>query len=246
MAVKNLLGIFDSGIGGFSVYKEVRKNVAADILYYGDCARAPYGNKSEAEIVSYIKEILLYLQAHKVTHFISACNSMSVLTTKALLEELHIEEEKYFDMISAVKCIPFGLSDKILIIGTTATLQSQVYQSILEEKGVPYAVYSPTLLAGSIEQNNKAEIEIECEKIVSLALDCGANKVLYACTHYPLIHDNFLQAAKHNNWNGVYIDPAVYLGRIISELNLTGDNQSTFEASLLTDTFIKHTKNTSV
>ena len=114
MKKENLIGIFDAGVGGFSVFKEVRKNTNADILYFGDCARAPYGNRTEEEIVLFIKDILKQLQNEGVTHFVSACNSMSVLTTEKLLEEVGVPKENYIDMISAIKAVDFG-NEKVLV-----------------------------------------------------------------------------------------------------------------------------------
>lgn len=243
MTKKNLLGIFDSGIGGFSVFKEVRKNTKADIIYYGDCARAPYGNRSEDEIVSFIKEIISYLKSKGVTHFISACNSMSVLTTKSILRDLHIDNEKYFDMIYAVKNVEFKNDATVLIIGTAATIKSGVYQDILNEKNISNFVYSPIQLAGYIEENNITAIHNECNNIILHAKKFGANVVVYACTHYPLADAYFLDAAQKNNWEGEFIDPAQNLGNLISKLDLTGDGSSLFEASSMTIAFKEYAKN---
>jgi glutamate racemase len=130
---KPLLGIFDSGVGGFSVLKEVRKITDADILYFGDCKNAPYGNRTKEEIVSCIKAVLLRLKDEGVTYFVSACNSMSVNTTDALLLEVGINRKQYLDMIDAVSLIPFTSNDLVLIVGTQATIQSVVdpiYQTV--------------------------------------------------------------------------------------------------------------------
>lgn len=242
MQKKDLLGIFDSGIGGFSVFKEIRKNTTADIIYFGDCARAPYGNKSEEEIVMYIKEILLDLKSQGVTHFVSACNSMSVLTTEMLLDEVHIDPEYYFDMISAVKVIPFEKAKKVLIIGTKATITSGVYQQILSQKNILHDTYCPRTLAGDIEQGDDEAITRSVEEILAYALEVKAESILYACTHYPLISDTFTTLAMNYGWMGEYIDPAFYLGKNIQELHIQGESDNDFQASLFTDAFLKCVK----
>lgn len=231
MADKDLLGIFDSGVGGFSVYKDVRKNTTADIIYFGDCARAPYGNKSEQEIVGYIREILLSLKGQGVTYFISACNSMSVFTTKALLKDVGIDSTHYFDMVSAVENIPFDTQKKVLIIGTKATLVSGLYQHILENKNVPYEVFNPSTLAGDIELGDNVTITSSVDSVIEYAVANHVDTIVYACTHYPLAHDIFVDVAKKYGWNGIYIDPALYLAEIIKGLKIKGDSISTFTAS---------------
>ena len=242
MSDKNLLGIFDSGIGGFSVFKEVRKNTTANIIYYGDCARAPYGNKSEEEIVSYIKEILLDLKEKGVTHFVSACNSMSVLTTEKLLHEVHIDPEYYFDMISAVKVIPFEATKKVLIIGTKATIASGVYQQILKQKNIVHDAYCPSTLAGDIERGDAEAITRSVEEVLLYALEVKAGIILYACTHYPLVSDTFTLLAVKHEWRGEYIDPAFYLAKNIQELRICGESLNDFQTSLPTEAFLKCVK----
>lgn len=239
MKNENLLGIFDSGIGGFSVYKELRKVSSVDMMYYGDCLRAPYGNKGEKEIVSYIKEIMLTLKSSGVTHYVSACNSMSVLTTKKLLSEISITEDNYFDMIDAFKNIPFLQKDKVLILGTRATISSSVYQDILSNKGVLYEVFTPADLAGSIEYSDESSIIKSCDEAISIAKNSQCTHVVYACTHYPLVHEYFIAAKNAYKWEGEFIDPAVYLAKIIQNLNLLGASKTVFETSLATEAFSK-------
>ncbi len=237
MTDKNLLGIFDSGIGGFSVFKEVRKNTTADIIYYGDCARAPYGNKSEEEIVSYIKEILLFLKEQGVTYFVSACNSMSVFTTKVLLEDVGIDVDHYIDMISAVEKIQFTKDQKVLIVATKATLSSGVYQHILEHKNIRYEVYSPVTLAGDIEAGDVTKVHRSVDEVILYALNVQADSILYACTHYPLVHNLFVDSAKRNHWDGLFIDPAAYVGEIIKNIDIKGESSSSFISSKSTKAF---------
>lgn len=241
-AKPSILGIFDSGVGGFSVFREVRKNTDADIIYFGDCARAPYGNKKEEEIVSYIKEILLFLKEKGCTHFVSACNSMSVLTTEKLLEEVVIEKEKYLDMVSAVKMIPFSSSDTVLVIGTQATIRSGVYQHILEEKNILHNVFSPISLAGAIEQDTIDTIVNEIGDVLLCAKNNNATHILYGCTHYPLVDKIFQEQAQACGWHGIFIDPAEYVAKQVESFHLKGNSSSYFETSLETKVFSDYVK----
>jgi glutamate racemase len=68
----SLLGVFDSGVGGFSVLQSIHNTTSVDTLYFGDCANAPYGNRPLEEIIYFIKNIIQDLQTKNVTHFVSA------------------------------------------------------------------------------------------------------------------------------------------------------------------------------
>lgn len=242
MPSKNLLGIFDSGVGGFSVYKEIRKITDVDILYYGDCANAPYGNRSKDEIIVYIRTILLHLKAKGVTHFVSACNSMSVNTTDALLKDVGIERERYVDMIDAVTKIPYSQMDVVLIVGTQATINSDVYQSILRDKNISHDVFVPTTLAGEIEKGDEEEIVKSIKEILLYAKNVGSTNILYACTHYPLVSPLFEQEAKEVSWSGSFNNPARYVQDTILEWNVSGSSCTEFETSLETKVFEEYRK----
>lgn len=242
MGERKLLGIFDSGVGGFSVFKEIRKTTEADILYFGDCANAPYGNKTQTEIIVCIRKILTNLQTKGVTHFVSACNSMSVFTTDTLLHEMGIGKEKYIDMVGAVKIISFEEGDIVLIVGTNATIASGVYQSILQEKKISFEVFSPVALAGNIEKGDRCASVNDVDEVLLCAIKGKANKILYACTHYPLVDNLFKEKAQEHAWGGVFIDPAFHIGKKISEWNLSGTSGSIFETSLETDVFRDYKK----
>jgi glutamate racemase len=229
------LGIFDSGVGGFSVLREVRNATDADILYFGDCARAPYGNRSEDEIVSFIRDILLRLKQKGVTHFISACNSMSVHTTDKVLKECGIEKEKYLDMIDAVRRTVFPEGASVLIVGTQATIDSGVYQEILRKSDLSFQTSVAKDLAGNIERNDEIGIRKNILEIISSATQ--ASHILYACTHYPLADELFRQEAARQNWKGEFINPAVALTGEVKKWQMRGMRVLTLETSLETDAF---------
>lgn len=237
MVDKPLLGIFDSGVGGFSVLKEVRNVTTSDIVYYGDCANAPYGNKSKEEIVVHIRNTLLHLKENNVTHFVSACNSMSVHTTNALLEEVGILRERYIDMTDAVSKLSFTPRTRVLIVATKATIASGVYQTTLIQKGVLFDVFTPGRLALAIEEGNDFEIGESVREVVSYALSAHVSYVLYACTHYPLVHDVFVEESKKQSLVCEFVDPAKKVAELVSLWNLAGDTSTLFESSKDSEVF---------
>lgn len=238
---KILLGIFDSGVGGFSVLNEIKKTTSADIVYYGDCARAPYGNKSSEVIVSYMKETITYLQSKGVTHFVSACNSMSVVTTNALLKECGVSTSRYIDMTRAYNAFSiFSGREVTLVIGTHATIQSGAYQSMLQNKSVLFYEYEFPSLAGAIEDGESDVTLVTMIKPALLyAKMVHATHILYGCTHYPLVHDLFLETANEVDWKGFFIDPAQYVARAVDAWRLCGTDDIVFETSKETEVFKK-------
>jgi glutamate racemase len=162
---------------------------------------------------------------------------MSVLTTHSLLLNIGIPLDDYFDMVSAVKLIPFSLKDKVLILGTKATINSGVYQGVLKEKNISYEVFSPSSLAGNIEIGDIPSVVSNIEEIIVFAKKTETTHILYACTHYPLVSDFFISVAEKNKWFGKYIDPATYLAKEIEGLFLCGESLSFFETSLHTKVF---------
>jgi glutamate racemase len=241
---KNLLGVFDSGVGGFSVLQEVRKATTSDILYFGDCARAPYGNRSEEQIVVFIKEALLRLIDRGVTHFVSACNSMSVYTTEKLLEEVGIPRGNYIDMVSAISGLEVEEGDKVLLLGTKVTIESGAYQTILRNRGIEVDSFIPRMLGGEIERGDEEGIQRSVSQAIGYAKAIHANRIVYACTHYPLVDHMFKEQAHAHGWTGIFVDPALYVAKNVLNWNLTGSGNTAFETTLQTDIFKEYSSKT--
>ena len=240
----SLVGIFDSGVGGLSVYKQIRIFSNADVVYYGDCLRAPYGNKESSVIVQYIKDDISFLQEKGVTHFVNACNSMSVMTTNKILEECNIRTEVYTDMIRAFNNhATFCNNERILILATVATITSGVYQQVLQDKGVTFFEYSCITLAGDIENGvEEDKLLMTIIPIVEYAREHNISHILYACTHYPLIHNLFLKAQEMISWSGEFIDPAQYVREAVKSWHVEGKKSCIYYTSKETDAFARFSK----
>lgn len=241
-----IIGVFDSGVGGFSVYKEIKQATDMSIVYVGDCAYAPYGNKHEDAIRERIKKILLFLKMYGVTYYVSACNSMSVLTTEKLLEEVGIPKEKYCDMVDLVSVTNFQEKSKVLIVGTVATIASHVYQDLLKKKGLAYEVYSPKDLAQGVEEKAEEVVYKEVYNIVLYAQEHGCDSLLYACTHYPLVADVFEDVAYKLKYQGDFINPAVSVVLKVPHLHDDHSHEDVFITTKDTPVFRTYTGNASI
>ena len=119
----NKIGIFDSGVGGLTVYKEIRQSLPEiDIVYFGDTARVPYGSKTKKTIISYSVENVKFLISKEVQCVVVACNTASAYSLNIL--------RKLFN-IPIIGVIDFGVemagrstkNKKIAVIGTEATIK---------------------------------------------------------------------------------------------------------------------------
>lgn len=237
-----LLGIFDSGVGGFSVYKKIKKVSSANVVYYGDCLRAPYGNREESEIITFIKDDIRFLQDEGVTYFVNACNSMSVVTTDLLLKECKVSPDHYTDMIRAYEKHAVHKEDeKVLVLGTEATIRSGSYQEVLHTKGAVVFTYIFKDLAGAIEANAaQQDLLVLIQKSIEYAKETNVTSIVYGCTHYPLIHELFLSTANNIGWEGLFINPAIYVAEEVQLWNLEGERRFTPHSSKDTPAFIKN------
>ncbi len=246
MTVQNsefpLLGVFDSGVGGFSVYKKIRTVTDADIVYYGDTLRAPYGNKEEQEIIQCIRDDIQFLKDEGVTYFVNACNSMSVLTTEQLLKDCKVSFDHYVDMTRAFeKHTVCTKDDRVVVFATKATIESGSYERVLQKSGAQVFPYIFTTLAQAIEENRKRGDLLEIVRGgVEYAKSHDATHIVYGCTHYPLIHDIFKEVGDEYGLDVAYIDPADAVKEEVKQWHLVGDRKFYPHASKDTPAFIKY------
>lgn len=190
---KHAIGIFDSGIGGLTVAKAINELLPNEkIIYFGDTAHMPYGEKSAHAIQSYAIEIAQFLMAQDCKLIVIACNSASA---SALKQVQSILPDKQF-VINVIDPIVDSITQHsnhktIGLIGTKRTVSSAVYKKKIEKakSGQLLKSLATPLLAPMIEEgffNNKIS-----KTIVHAYLDNphlkGIQSIVLACTHYPLI-----------------------------------------------------------
>lgn len=186
------IGIFDSGIGGLTVAHAIRQLLPNEsIIYFGDTAHLPYGDKSEAAIQAYSVKIADILLKKHCKVIVIACNSASSAAYELLKE--YVRYVKIINVIDPmVEWVANHYPNKVVgLIGTKRTIQSDVYGRKINEanKGVTLHSLATPLLAPMVEEgffNNQISHEIIGQYLSDPQLN-SIEALILACTHYPLI-----------------------------------------------------------
>ncbi|HKK73546.1 MAG TPA: glutamate racemase [Saprospiraceae bacterium] len=196
------IGIFDSGIGGLTVANAILAHLPQEeIIYFGDTAHLPYGDKSADAIRYYCLKIAKFLMEKDCKMIVVACNSASSVGYEVLLE--FFQEQLLFanvvdPLVEVALSVPY---QKIGIIATKATINSGVYQAKLKQEGahLSVAAMATPLLAPMIEEgfvhNRISDVVLDTYLGSPDFKDIDA--LLLACTHYPLIKPDIEQYFKH-------------------------------------------------
>jgi glutamate racemase len=185
------IGLFDSGVGGLTVMKEIASLLPHEnLIYLADTAHLPYGDKSPQAIIQYTLENTAFLLQQKIKLLIIACHTASSYGLKFVQERYSFP---VFGLIKATfdQCIELKKKEKILILGTTNTIQSKTYQSLIQQHDPNIKIFSMAcpLFVPLIEE---ARLDLEAAKTLAHHyLDPfkkeNIDAALLACTHYPLI-----------------------------------------------------------
>ena len=186
------IGVFDSGIGGLTVLKEIRKVLPDEKIYYlGDTARGPYGEKTKELIIRYSKEIVEFLLEKNVSAIVVACNTATALALKELKETFKIPIIGVIEA-GARTAIEATKNGKIGVIGTKATIQSGKYEEEIKlfNKKVKVLQKACPLFVPAVEEGILSGKLVN--QIIKTYLDDFKGKVdtlILGCTHYPLLKD---------------------------------------------------------
>ena len=125
------IGVFDSGVGGLTVLRELYRQLPKEsILYFGDTARLPYGDRSPSEIIQFVREILTWMAQENVKMVIMACNTSSALALEALRDEFNFPVLGVI-LPGARAAVRHG--KRIGVISTPATAASNAYRNAIQE-----------------------------------------------------------------------------------------------------------------
>ncbi len=185
------IAVFDSGLGGLTVVKALQHNLPNEaIIYFGDTARVPYGNKSQALIREYSEEITKFLIEKGAKMVIVACNTASALAINHLKENCDIPIIGVIEP-GAEAAHAVTQSKKIGIIGTLATVRSEAYEKALRRlddaidataKACP--LFVPLVEEGWLEGDVTVQI---AETYLAEMITDSIDTLILGCTHYPLL-----------------------------------------------------------
>lgn len=185
------IGVFDSGLGGLTVVRELLSRLPNErLVYFGDTGRVPYGTRTPEMIGRYAEQDCRLLLSHDVKFIVAACGTVST-TARAVLEAqpvmtLGVLEPTAEAALAATK------NGKIGILGTSATVRSGAFSEYLERNGdiQTFAQACPLFVSlvenGWIERDNEATLAV-AKRYLQPLKEQGVDTVILGCTHFPLL-----------------------------------------------------------
>ena len=219
-----MIGIFDSGIGGLSVFREIRKLLPEQgYIYYSDSAHCPYGEKSKEYIIDRARSITRRLMGMGAEIVVVACNTATAAAISTLRKEFPI---KFIGMEPAIK--PAAALTKTGVVGvlaTAGTLKAEKYLDTREKWAQSITVVEH-IGEGFVElvekgQTSGAEAEAVVQNSLVPLLEAGADTIVLGCTHYPFLADTIKKVAAAHGADGNsfhLIDPAPAVARHLLEV----------------------------
>jgi glutamate racemase len=192
------IGVFDSGVGGLTVAKEIKRLLPnEDIIYFGDTKHLPYGEKSKDAIVQYSTQITQFLLEQNCKSIVIACNTA---TANALTEVMALVNEKVpvIDVINPVaEKVAFEIHNNVGVIATKATVNSGLYKKSIRKhnKFIKVDELATPLLVPAIEEGfkNHPITHAIIYNYLSNSKLKNIETLILGCTHYPLLLDEIKQ-----------------------------------------------------
>lgn len=202
------IGVFDSGLGGLTVLRELAKTNKSQYFYFGDSLRVPYGGRSREELRSFSVDIVDYLEKFDIDYYVIACNTLSVTVTDFLREKY---KKKFIPITDLALRACEKYQGDFLVLGTETTINSHFYKENLEEN-LNTSVYevAASKLVDLIEDDKKDDEKLNeyIDSYIKIANEKKIENILLACTHYPIIRDKI---EARLNYEANIIDPAIFL-----------------------------------
>ena len=224
------IGVFDSGVGGLTVVREmIRQLPNENIVYFGDTARVPYGSKSQNTIIRFSEQIIRFLKKKKVKAIVIACDTASALALDAVRDEFEVPILGVV-IPGARAAVEATQNLKVGVVGTDATVQSGMYTKIIHgmnpeitviEKACP--LFVPLVEEGFKEHKVTQEIiDFYLESIKRTDIDA----MILGCTHYPLLRSKI----RAYMGDGIQIvnpayETAMDLKKLLKEQDMVNDGQ---------------------
>lgn len=186
-----LVGLFDSGLGGLTVLRQVQRHYPhTPCLYLGDTARVPYGTRSVEDIRAIAAEVVRWLRVEGVGALVMACNTSNALALDVAVAEAGVPVVGLIDSVAAAID-----SDRVGVLATTATVASGAYrrsihavrpEAVVTEVACP--AFVPLIEAGLL---SGSELQEAANAYLAPLVEAQVDTVVMGCTHYPLLRELF-------------------------------------------------------
>ncbi len=220
------IGIFDSGVGGLTVAREIIRQIPEErIVYFGDTARLPYGSKSRDTIIRYSRQIIRFLQTMNVKAIVIACNTASAYALETVRAEADIPVIGVINAGARTAVHATG-NKRIGVIGTEGTIGSGIYTEVMKKMkpdievfGKSCPLFVPLVEEGLLHDTVTDEI---ASRYLSVLKGRFIDTLVLGCTHYPLIRSTLgrIMGDEVTLVNPAY-ETAVELKELLREKELT-------------------------
>ena len=213
------IGVFDSGVGGLTVAREIMRNLPSEkIVYFGDTARVPYGSKSKDTVIRYSRQIIHFLEEQQVKAIVIACNTASAFALDAVKDELDIPVLGVIEAGAKVAAKETR-NKRVGVIGTLGTVGSGIHEAYLKQLdpeitviGKACPLFVPLVEEGWLHDPVTTEI---VSRYLQELKDKEIDTLILGCTHYPLIRSTIREVMGE----GVrLVNPAYETARELKEL----------------------------
>jgi len=188
------IAVFDSGLGGLSVVRELRRLLPGeDLVYFGDTARVPYGIKSRRTVAKFALEDARFLLQFDPKLIVAACNTASALAMDELEEQLPVP------VVGVVKpgaraAVELAEGAPVAVIGTEATVSSGAYTAAIRSLAAQVDVIGQAcpLFVPLVEEGRGADdpiVKLTAETYLAPLREAGVHVIVLGCTHYPLLRE---------------------------------------------------------
>ena len=229
------VGVFDSGVGGLTVAREIMRNLPSEkIVYFGDTARVPYGSKSKDTVIRYSSQIVHFLREQNVKAIVIACNTASAFALEAVQDKLDIPVLGVIEAGARVAAEETK-NKRVGVIGTVGTVGSGIHESYLKRLDPEITVIGKAcpLFVPLVEEgwlHDPVTVEVASRYLQELK-DEQVDTLILGCTHYPLIRSTIqeVMGEKVRLVNPAY-ETALELKSLLTKMDLlsSGEQQAEF------------------
>ena len=222
------VGVFDSGVGGLTVAREIMRNLPSEkIVYFGDTARVPYGSKSKDTVIRYSSQIVHFLREQNVKAIVIACNTASAFALEAVQDKLDIPVLGVIEAGARVAAEETN-NKRVGVIGTVGTVGSGIHESYLKRLDPEITVIGKAcpLFVPLVEEGwyHDPVTEEVARRYLKELQDQEIDTLILGCTHYPLLRSTIrkIMGEDVRLVNPAY-ETALELGRLLTREGLVND-----------------------